>query len=521
MRLDSCSSAAGRPTAWTASAPALLLTLGLACGDAGGTKPVSPEEPGNSGVTESVAFADSSLEAAIREALEKPTGALSEEDLLSLATLTATEAGIVDLSGLDQLRNLAILDLAQNEIADISLVRELTQLSLLDLAGNRVNDVSSLAGLASLQILVLESNMVTDIGPLVELPALSSLGLTGNPLDEPSLNRHLVTLSNRGVDVTFASTEAPDQPADVEGFELLPAIPGRITFSAKPDDRHGNHDVYVLDLVRGILIQITDHADDETEPVWSPDGRRIAFVRGGTRGDVYVAQVDESGTHLAVDLTQGQGDNRNPRWSPNGAKIAWARSTPTTYKNIHVMDMDGANWVQLTSSQWDDVCPTWSPDGQRLAFASKDRGIGNEQLFVIDADGGNVTQLTDDLLPDGNPRRVTISHPEWSRDGTRIVFGWRAWIDNRGIVTRILSIRADGTGVVHHGDGTSPSWLLDGSQLLYAAVNPPSPFRSEPCDIFVQDATGGDAANLTGVLRSSGLLNTQINTDPSWTPSDW
>jgi len=116
---------------WAVSATAVLVALGIGCGNNAGETPVSPAEeaPGNGGVTEYVSFADTSLEAAVREALKRPTGRLSEEDLLSLVTLTATEAGIVDLAGLGQLKNLESLDLSGNQIADASPLRQLTRLS--------------------------------------------------------------------------------------------------------------------------------------------------------------------------------------------------------------------------------------------------------------------------------------------------------------------------------------------------------------------------------------------------------
>ena len=179
-------------------------------------------------------FADSSLAAAVSEAVGQPVESLTEADLAALTQLVARERGIADLAGMGQLVSLQLLDLAGNEIQDLRPLSTLTQLRMLDLEGNRVRDLSPLASLPHLQSLILNDNEISDVSPLLALPALTNVELLGNPLTHGSLTAHIPALEARGVEVLNEGAQ-PGQPvAPVQGWEHLgPAAEQRQALSVR------------------------------------------------------------------------------------------------------------------------------------------------------------------------------------------------------------------------------------------------------------------------------------------------
>jgi len=155
-----------------------------------------------------VTFPDPNLEAAIREAIGKPTGDIYQVDLTLLTKLGASGRGIVNLSGLEHCIHLTELDLGWNAISDLSPISGLTQLERLHLGTNQIQTISPLSNLTNLTELCLEGNQISNVSPLSILTQLTSLRLGWNQIGDISPIRGLALLtlldlpSNRIIDIS-------------------------------------------------------------------------------------------------------------------------------------------------------------------------------------------------------------------------------------------------------------------------------------------------------------------------------
>ena len=205
------------------------------------------------------------------------------------------------------------------------------------------------------------------------------------------------------------------------------------------------------------LTQLTDGG----HPFWSPDGQRIAFHN---YNEVYV--IDADGKNL-TQLTDGW----NPSWSPDGQRIVFASGRDGDDGDIYVMDADGKNRTQLTDLPVDDRHPSWSPDGQRIAFVSYlgPQDNWSSAIYVIDADGKNLTQLTD--YTDNWTPPWSFGGQLWSPDGQRIAF--HSPRDENHVTSAIYVMDADGKNRTQLTDDTaddaSPAWSPDGQRIAFVS----------------------------------------------------
>jgi Tol biopolymer transport system component len=243
---------------------------------------------------------------------------------------------------------------------------------------------------------------------------------------------------------------------------LWPSANGMLAFRS---DRDGDPELFSLQASGENPAPLTENEGiADTQPAWSPDGRRIAFVRTlpqSGRSDLWTATSEGRGR---VRITSTPFPERDPSWSPDGTKIVYAARTRGSGPfRIFVAKADGTARAQLTTqpSGSSDRSPVWSPDGTRIAFMSNRDG-GFPEIYVMNADGTGEQALTANSVIDANP--------SWSPDGTRIAIERCCAKGTSDIVTIDLlsGIETNITNSASFMD-FDPSWSPDGTTIAFVS----------------------------------------------------
>jgi prepilin-type processing-associated H-X9-DG protein len=280
----------------------------------------------------------------------------------------------------------------------------------------------------------MSSRALGDVGDLTRVVFCGD-GETGPDGENPSFDmRHQGRMLGGFLDGHVAVSDPPE----------IPALRYRIAFTS---NRDGNDEIYLMAQDGTGQLRLTNHAADDGEPYFTPDGRQIVFTStrdgnqdlyrmgldggGLTRlttdpandsaatiasdGTVYFAST-RTGTPCvfrlgadgsAVQITEGE----SPAIAPDGRMLAVITGVT---KSVLCGDVNSASWPCVHAAPEQDGWPAFSPDGLRIAFTSELAGTSDFALWSMNTDGSGLTQLT----PGGNSDGDAIFTP----DGVALIF---------------------------------------------------------------------------------------------------
>jgi TolB protein len=279
------------------------------------------------------------------------------------------------------------------------------------------------------------------------VPAITAGDLLGAPIDLSTLRGRIVFSS--GVDdiwVVQADGSGLARLTTNPAQDFDPSLSPEGTMVAFRSQRDGDDRIYVMS-ADGSRQRGVSHRDDHGwGPAWSPDGRVTWNCVHGLSIGFRACVANADGSRLEVLPIERSFEYG--AWSPDGSKIAFMSQQPDAAGSdpnydIFVVNADGSGLRQLTDTPGEDGWPSWSPDGSNIAFSSSRDDCSNSEaedcrttgdigpyqtIYVMNADGSDQHRLS---LQFG-------MFTDWSPDGSYLVFS-----------PGLNVIRPDGTGLTH------------------------------------------------------------------------
>jgi len=249
-----------------------------------------------------------------------------------------------------------------------------------------------------------------------------------------------------------------------------------------------DRDLWIYDFLHPALTRLTVEVGEEETPVWSPDGRRIAFSthRADQRPVIVTTAPDGGGSSAAIGA--GQYNLHVSDWSRDGRALAWTEFTPTLGGEIRVALLDGSGAVRtVVGGPSDERGAVFSPDMRWIAYTSNESG--RDEVYVQAYPGP------------GRRQQVSVGggqEPVWSRSGDKLYFRGQARMSSVDVQTSPTFTASpprklfDDVYLTEHGADRNYDVSADGRRFLMVKAATPFP-AAELSVVLNWSATLGSA----------------------------
>jgi TolB protein len=226
-------------------------------------------------------------------------------------------------------------------------------------------------------------------------------------------------------------------------------------------------------------------------PVYSPQGNSVVYASNQNGGvfDLFLFNFD--GSEL-TRLTENIGNVISPTFSPDGSRILFANRNTEGPTSLWTVDKNGENADLLYAGPATIVAVDWAPNGDRIAFAMAVDRPDSYEVFIMDADGSNVRQLTRGLPGIGGSL-------DWSPDGRSLLIYAGAPGDKNIFLIDVAAETA--AQLTNGGNNAASSFSPDGQWIAFNSLR-----NNDQADIFIMRPDGSDVRQVT------------TDPEPDWQP---